>query len=837
MLAITDTGALAARSAGPRTSRDLQLAFEQLPVAIFMCEYAPEDNATTITFHNSRLAEILGVNSERLVLDPSCILEVIDREDFQALRQAMREAGRSGSGCKRELRIRRPDALQWVEVRASVFMNDAGHYVASGCFYDISARKAQENAAKRPHATGIEWLPASEMLPLGLITLAADPELTIVDWNLAAERMFGYTRAEAIGKSALELIVLAEDWDFVRATVRPAADESLARGGHACNVCKDRRRIACRWFSMPVLDDSGVFVKTIVMVQDITEQVRNEDQVRLWASVIEQSTDAIVICDADQRIVLVNRAFERITQFTQADSIGKTPRILQSGLQSSDFYAQMWRSVTSVGHWHGEIWNRRKNGELFAEWLALSAVRDVSGVLTHYIGIFSDITQRKKTEQRIQHLAHFDALTDLPNRTLLIDRVGQLMTASNRNRRQFALFFLDLDRFKNINDSMGHEAGDELLKVISRRLVKLLRTTDTVARMGGDEFVLLLPEIDGVGGAAVVAEAVLRSINTPLTLLNQEISVSASIGICLFPNDAGDVSEMIRNADAAMYRAKSAGRNSYQFYTRDMNALALEKLATENALRHALQRQEFVLHYQPQVCATTGALKAVEALIRWHRPEVGFVMPGQFIPIAEERGLIAAIGQWTLHEAARQAAEWDRLGMPPVPIAVNISATQFHQQGFIERLTDILASYGLASNRIELEITETVILQDCERTVALLQRLHALGFALSIDDFGTGCSSLNYLRRFPIRKIKIDRSFVSEMLTDRGAAGIVRGIIGLAKSLDMQVIAEGVETAAQLESLRASQCEFVQGFLVSKAIPAAELATLVTTGVLQYDQR
>lgn len=664
----------------------------------------------------------------------------------------------------------------------------------------------------------------SDFSPIGFIATTGDDSLTITEWNYAAEIIFGYTREEAIGKSAFDLIVRKDDREFVAHAARPTMDPTQGSSSSGRNIRKDGRLIWCRWFNTPSYDAAGTIIGRTAMVQDITEQYKNEERVRLWSSVIQQSTDAIMICDLRQKIVLVNKAFEEITGFTEVEAVGKTPRILHSGCQDPSFYAQMWQSVARTDQWRGEIWNRRKNGELYVEWLSLSAARGSDGSVAHYIGIFSDITQRKEVEERVQRLAHFDALTGIPNRSLLIDRVGQLLASAQRNKHKVALLFIDLDRFKNINDSMGHEAGDDLLRIIAERLRCLIRTVDTVARMGGDEFVIALSQVDDERAVACIVEAVLATIGMPMTICNQEVTVSASIGACIFPDDAKDVSEMIRNADAAMYRAKDAGRNTYQFYTRDMNERALERLETETALRHALRKDEFELYYQPQVSTETGELVGVEALIRWHRPGKGLLSPGQFIPIAEERGLIAAIGNWTLDKAVRQAAAWDAAGLRPVSIAINLSANEFHQPGFVGQIQKTISHYGVKPNRIELEITEGIILRDADATIDILRRLHEFGVQLSIDDFGTGYSSLNYLRRFPIDKIKIDQSFVREMLDDQSAAGIVSSIIGLAKGLRLEVIAEGVETAEQLRFLCAAHCDVAQGYLFSRPLTAAEFA-------------
>jgi diguanylate cyclase (GGDEF)-like protein/PAS domain S-box-containing protein len=594
-------------------------------------------------------------------------------------------------------------------------------------------------------------------------------------------------------------------------------------------VCKDGKIIWCRWINTPIVDSAGRVQGVMCLARDISDEMQNEERLRLWGSVIQHSSEAIIICDAKQRIVQVNRAFEEITGYTEAEAIGRTPRILKSGKHDREFYRRMWREVTQRGQWRGEVWNRRKNGDLYVEWLALGAVRDDSGAIAHFVGIFSDITARKQIEERVRHLAHFDPLTDLPNRAQLVELATQTLKIARRDRRKLALLVVDLDRFKTVNDSMGHDAGDELLIRVADRLRRLVRSSDIVARLGGDEFAVLIPHLDSMHAASAVAQKVLDSIRAPLTLRNHELSVSGSVGICVFPDGARDAGELIRNADAAMYHAKNSGRNGCCFYTSDMNDKALEVLATETALRRALERDEFVLHYQPQIDIRTGATVGLEALIRWQRPDVGLVMPGHFIPIAEERGLIGAIGEWTLRECARQAKEWDRSGVPPLPIAVNLSASEFHQQGFVDRVEQTIARFELRPERIELEITEGVIVRDAQGTIDTLERLHRFGVRLSIDDFGTGYSSLNYLRRFPIDKIKIDQSFVREMLSDRGAAGIVRGIVELAKSLELQVIAEGVETDAQLRFLAEARCDVAQGFLFSRGLPPTELQRWLQT--------
>ena len=486
----------------------------------------------------------------------------------------------------------------------------------------------------------------------------------------------------------------------------------------------------------------------------------------------------------------------------------------------------MWKSLLETGTWGGEMWNRRKSGELYVEWLSIGAVLDPKGAVTHYVGIFSDITIRKQTEDRMVHLAHHDALTDLPNRVLLIDRLNQLIKSAQRGKSKVAVVFIDLDRFKEVNDSLGHDAGDLLLQTLAKRLSKAVREEDTVTRIGGDEFVVVFQGLHDVQDVAALAQKLLSLLVEPVTLNGYDLTVTASMGISLYPDDATSGPEMIRNADAAMYQAKSAGRNAYQFYTTDLNKRALEMLTMENALRRAIERHEFVLHYQPQVDIISGSVVGAEALIRWNHPDLGLLMPGKFISIAEERGLIVPIGRWVIEEAVRQAAIWQNSG-PSIPIAVNVSAVQFRRKDFVEHLANSVRKHGITSDRLELELTEGIVMRDAETTVEILQRLHDMGFQLSIDDFGTGYSSLSYIRRFPINTIKIDHSFVWDATHDESAGRVVTAIIGLARSLKLKVIAEGVETWEQLEMLRAQGCDRAQGFLFSRALSSEEFARVV----------
>jgi len=561
--------------------------------------------------------------------------------------------------------------------------------------------------------------------------------------------------------------------------------------------------------------------ESFVTLLDITDRAAGEERLRLWNSVMRSTTEGIIVCDPHSRIIAVNPAFERITGYSEAEVIGHTPRILHSGRQGPDFYTAMWRGMQESDQWAGEVWNRRKSGEVYAEWLALSAVRDAAGNLTHYVGVFSDITEHKEQEQHLRHLALFDALTDLPNRAQLLQRLEHALQLGARQTSRLAVLFVDLDRFKEINDSMGHEAGDLLLREIAARLRAVVRQADTVARMGGDEFVLLLEELRGGDDAARLAEELLRAVARPMMLNEQEVAISASVGIGIYPEDGTSASDLMRNADAAMYEAKRNGRNRYAFYAREMNEYATVRLRMENDLRLAIEREELVVHFQPQFDLGSGSIVGAEALARWNRPGFGLLPPDQFIPLAEERGLISDIDAWVFEHVLRQMRAWDALGLPCISVAVNVSTPEFHEPGFVERVTRRIAAHGIPPSRVELEITEGIVMRDVDSSRRVLNALHALGVKLSVDDFGTGYSSLSYLRHFCVDKLKIDKSFISDA-EDPKICKLIQAIIAFAHSLDIRTNAEGVENAAQLQLLRRLGCGEIQGFIAGTPMAAAD---------------
>lgn len=544
------------------------------------------------------------------------------------------------------------------------------------------------------------------------------------------------------------------------------------------------------------------------------------------ATVFEYSKEGIMVTDAKNKIISVNRSFIEITGYSAEDVIGQDPSILSSGLQTHEFYQRMWTIIAETGSWQGEVWDRRKNGEVYPEALTIICVKNINGTIINHLAIFSDISERKLAQERIQQLAHYDVLTGLPNRVLFNDRLEQAMISAQRNHSRISLLFLDIDRFKQINDTLGHSTGDQLLQNVGRRLLECVREQDTVSRQGGDEFIIVLADADATG-AELVAEKILHAILQPYTIEQHDLRITASIGIAVYPDHAQDSENLIKYADVAMYQAKENGRNCYQHFDPSMNASSYERLKLETALRDALQRNELEVFYQPQVNLADGHIIGCEALVRWLHPTLGMLYPEKFIPLAEETGLIIPINHWVAEQAIKQCRAWRDIGFDALTMSINLSALQFRQHSLLQQIRDLLQQYNLPANVLDLELTESILMQGVERTLATLHELSAMGVIISIDDFGTGYSSLSYLKLFPIKQLKIDQSFVRDITTDNSDATMVRTIIVMARSLKLHVIAEGVETAEQAAFLAQCGCERAQGYYYSRPIPAAEFEQLL----------
>ncbi|WP_051083225.1 bifunctional diguanylate cyclase/phosphodiesterase [Chitiniphilus shinanonensis] len=544
---------------------------------------------------------------------------------------------------------------------------------------------------------------------------------------------------------------------------------------------------------------------------------------RLAGQVFQNASEGILITDADARVVAVNPAFTRITGYPRSEAIGRVSRMFGSRGRQRVANREMLEKLAQESYWQGEMLDRRKNGEAYPAWLSISAVRDENGEISNYVGVFSDYTNRKEAEQRLHFLANHDALTKLYNRTAMHESLGQAVARASDEKRQLAVLFIDLDRFKAINDTLGHDVGDELLKVIAQRLKSSLKDSDLIARLGGDEFTVLLDNVHQVDDVAHIGERLLTELCRPIVIQGQELFVTCSIGISLYPGDGLQPAQLLKNADVAMYRAKELGKNNYQFFSPDMNARAFEHLVLENSLRYALERRELILHFQPQIDIVSGELEGVEALIRWEHPELGLIPPSSFIPLAEENGLIVPIGDWVLQEACRMLKLWQVAGYAIPRLAINLSARQFLREQLPQQVAATLASYDIPPQRLELEITESMIMQNPQRAVSVLGELRAMGVKLAIDDFGTGYSSLSNLKHFPLDTLKIDRSFIVGVPEDEDSAAIAEAIVAMAKKLRLKVVAEGVETIQQMLFMRRSGCHAVQGYLYAMPLDADAL--------------
>ncbi|WP_344764130.1 putative bifunctional diguanylate cyclase/phosphodiesterase [Actimicrobium antarcticum] len=647
--------------------------------------------------------------------------------------------------------------------------------------------------------------------------------------NRCFEELFDVDAATVIGKTDHQLF--GAD---IGQVLRGCDLETIASAGvtHSFDdVTIGGRAVRLESMRFPLFDLDGVVTSVCTQASDSSLKRHADEQLRLAAKVFDRSGEAIVITDPHAVILTVNAAFTRITHYTIDDVIGKTPRILQSGQHAPEFFEHMWRGLRNDGAWQGEIINRRKNGEIYPEWLTINAVKDDAGDLVNYVSISRDITHVRESQRRIEFLATHDALTGLPNRTLLSDRLDHAICQARRGDHRVAVLFIDLDNFKNINDSLGHDVGDMLLKQATERLKKSVRDSDTLARLGGDEFVAVLSNVS-VDDVHVVAARIVDFMATVFQVNENTLFVSASIGISMFPEDGNDSVSLLKNADTAMYSAKDDGRNQYQFFANHMKVLIMQRMALETSLRLALIGGCLRMEYQPKIHLATGAIIGAEALVRWHDPVLGEVAPAQFIPVAEGCGLISILGSRVFEMVSGQIACWRSMGIAVPPIAINVSAHQLREPRFVDNIAAVIASSGVPAYSISIELTESALMERVDQVRERLLQLESMGVTLSVDDFGTGYSSLAYLRKLPIGELKVDRSFIDGLTDQPDDRSVAKTIIDMAHALGMQVVAEGVETLAQLRVLQSQGCDIAQGYLFYRPLAPDEFVRALTAGSL-----
>jgi diguanylate cyclase (GGDEF)-like protein/PAS domain S-box-containing protein len=781
---------------------------------------------------NDSAQRILGLSYDQIMgrklRDPQWRTVSADGTPFPVWDYPAARTLETGAPCRDVMMgvYRRPDDLRWITINTQPVYREGSsrpHAVVAS-FTDVTERKAAE--ALRREAE--QALRASEAKFASVFRICPE-SISISDWatgeyldvNDAYERVFGYSREQVVGRSSLELGVWADPVE------RQALLRHLERHGRVDAFEGRMRRadgeIRIVQMSVDMLDMLGRRCLLIVL-RDVTRQRAQEEELRLAARVFESTAEGILITDAQERIVAANPAFTELTGFSEDEVRGHTPSLLKSGRHDTRFFDELWDSINRAGRWHGELWNRTKSGEVRPYLMTVTALKDDRGVVLNYVGVMRDISTIKQSQQQLEYLANYDALTGLGNRNLFYTRLKVGIEKAQRHRRSLAVVFIDLDNFKVINDTLGHDVGDVLLSEVARRIKTCVRQEDVVCRLGGDEFTVYVEDFIDPEALVGTTQRLTQVISEPYRVGGQEIFVTASAGISVYPNDGKTMSELVKNADTAMYKVKEQGKNGFQFFREDMNARAFERLVFVSGLRRALDRNEFRLVYQPQVDLHSGRLRGAECLLRWQHPDMGEVSPGSFIPVAEETGLIVHIGEWVFRQVCAQLRAWGGAMGGQGRISVNVSARQFRQPELVDTIRRIVAEAGIAPSIMGVEITESALVDDPENAATTLARLKEMGLTISIDDFGTGYSSLSYLKRFPIDSLKIDRTFVRDIATDPDDAAIVTAVIQMAKSLKLGVIAEGVETEEQRNFLRDRGCETAQGYFFAKPLPPDQVA-------------
>ena len=796
--------------------KQLNLIYENVTDVLFVLA-VDSNNAYRFTSINHRFTEATGLSEDRVV--GKLVDEVIPEPSLSIVLKKYSEAIQSKQSVYWEETTNYPNGVKTGQVSVTPVFDGEDCIFLVGAVHDITSSKEADLLIRQRE---MELRQLADAMPQ--IVWIANVDGHCVYMNRQWTNFTGLSIEQSYVDGWLH-VIHPEDQSRFRELWQNAVD-----GKTIFEVEHRLRRADGEYFwwlirGVPMLDESGEIYKWFGTNTDIHEIKLTEQKLRV-AAIAFETQEGMMVTDAKINILSVNRAFTEITGYSSEEVIGKSPKLLQSGQMKAEFYRSMWKSIQDTDHWSGEIWNRRKNGEIYPEYLTITAVKDTDGKLTNYVSSLMDISLRKKSEEKIEQLAYYDQLTELPNRRLFRDRLEQDIRRVERNRSSLALLFIDLDRFKEVNDTLGHDKGDVLLIEVARRIRQHVRETDTLARLGGDEFTIILPEYGEESSIDRVVQDVLRELETPFDLGGGSVShISCSIGIVFYPQHTNNIEDLLKHADQAMYAAKDAGRNRFCYFTTQLQQSAQERLKLANDLRHALSRKEMEVHYQPIVELSSGRTVKAEALLRWHHPQRGLVSPAQFIPLAEEYGIIHDLGNWVFMQSISAIADWRDRFKCEIQVSVNRSPMEFDNKAFM--WVEALAAAELPGNAVTMEITEGLLIKKSGLVQEQLLKCRNYGIEVSIDDFGTGYSALSYLKQFDIDYLKIDQSFVRNLTDEESDKALVEAIIVMAHKLGIKTIAEGVETKAQRDLLHAFGCDYAQGYFYSKPVPAIEFQKMI----------
>ncbi len=818
---VTDIADIAVPPAASNSVREISTVFDNVPDALLLLVRGA-NGIWHITSSNRTATELFGISNEGMVgmtLDDIFGVEAVC-QDGTPLPELCRES-RGPVEEEKYLAARRDDYwvdFNWWHLKFVPIPTDDGDVCEVAGIFRIVTDSRQMRESLKQFTSAISQ--ASSIIAI------VELDGTIDFINPAFEAMVGISSDAAVGHNIFQLCIPPQSADLYTPMIDSIARLAPWQG----ELPSKKYDGAVYWENVrisPILNEKGFADRYLFIKEDITEKRRIENQLKLASRVLETTDAGVIITDFAGVIESVNPAFTKITGYTSEEAVGQSPKFLRSGAHGEQFYSEFWKQLTRHGHWSGEFVDRKKDGEAFVSSISISALYAPGGAPSHYVGVFSDVTKLKDSQRRLENLANYDGLTGLPNRHQLLDRLNRALQRAKRFDHQVALMYFDLDHFKLVNDTLGHQAGDILLQEVSRRALRQLRDEDTLARLGGDEFVVVLEGVTTPERISLVAERIIDDIRQPFFIHGQEVYVGCSIGISFYPKDAEEVDTLMRNADLALYRAKDEGRNCYQTYSSELNEKAHQRYLIETRLRKAIELGELSMVYQPQFGGANHQLIGAEALLRWNNREMGQISPTIFIPVAEQTGLIVPISLWVIEQVCRMQKRALESGIMPIRVAINISPVQFKQHDMVASFLRILEQEGIPPKYIEIEVTEGTIMVNPDKAIETLNQLRAHGFSIAVDDFGTGYSSLGYLKRFPIDKLKIDQTFVRDLEIDSDDAVIVSAIIAMSHHLGVKTLAEGVETDKQLDYLNTAGCEEIQGYLLGKPMLETDFVKIV----------